>query len=461
LKAGAPSSESQPAPRKITRELAAFAAHSSFAALPDHVRTETARAFLNWMGCVLGGCREPPIEIAVAAVAETGGNPQASIIGHRRRTDVASAAFVNCFSSSVLAFDDTHLATVTHPTGPVAAALFALCEKESVSGENFVNALALGIEIECRMSNVLLLPPSQANVGLYVTGLTGPIGAAAALGRLLNFDEQKMTWAIGIAAAQASGFRATHGSMTGLVVPALGARSAVAAAILASKGFTCSDMTLEAENGFVGIFAPGGDLARATDGLGRHFDLLSNAYKPYPCGIVIHPTIDACLEIAERLDTDAKLENVTITVHPLALTLTDRRSPITPLEAQISLQHWAAVALLRRSAGLAEVRQDCIDDPHVAALRARIAVIADPALRRDEATAEVCLAGRSSLQSHVASARGSANRPMTDHDLDTKFRAQANLILPSQATDELLRLCRDIATLRNVGKDIAAALWKE
>ena len=128
---------------------------------------------------------------------------------------MASAAFVNCLSSTVLSFDDTHLATVTHPTGPVAAALFAFAEKRAVSGEDFFTALALGIEIECRMSNVLLLPPARENLGLFVTGITGPIGAAAALGRLLQLDERRMSAAIGLAAAQAAGIRGRTGRWHG------------------------------------------------------------------------------------------------------------------------------------------------------------------------------------------------------------------------------------------------------
>jgi 2-methylcitrate dehydratase PrpD len=443
---------------KITSELAAFASRSRFATLPDHVRTQAARAFLNWMGCVLGGSHEPAVEIARASVAEAGGHRQASIIGHGQRTDVASAAFLNCLSSSVLAFDDTHLATVTHPTGPVAAALLASCEQATVSGEDFLNALALGIEIECRMSNVLLLPPAQSNVGLYVTGLTGPIGAAAAMGNLFRFDEKTMIWALGLAATQASGFRATHGSMAGLVVPALAARNGVSAAILASKGFTCSDDALESENGFIGVFSLGADLGHAVNGLGERFELLQNAYKPYPCGIVIHPTIDACLDIAGRLPPDAKIENVECTVHPLALTLTGRRSPASSLEAQISLYHWAAAGLLRRSAGVAELRPACIADPAIVALRNRIEAIADPALGRDEAIMAVTLADSSVLQSQVTNARGSINRPMTDDELDAKFIRQASGILSASASGQLLHLCRNLASLRNVGREIGAVI---
>jgi 2-methylcitrate dehydratase PrpD len=440
----------------VTRQLAAYAAGSRFDALPETVRTEAARAFLNWIGCVLGGCREPPVERAAAALAA--GPPQATVIGHRQRTDIASAALLNCFSSSVLAFDDTHLATVTHPTGPVAAALLALGETRPVSGEEFVTALALGIEIECRMSNVLLLPPARANVGLYVTGLTGPIGAAAALGHILDFDERRMNWAIGLAATQASGFRATHGSMTGLLVPALGARNGVAAALLAAEGFTCSENVLEADKGFIGTFSEGADLGRATDRLGERFELLANAYKPYPCGIVIHPALDACLELAGELPVDARVESVTVTVHPLTLALTDRRSPVDSLEAQISLYHWAAAALLRRSAGVAELQQDCIEDPAIAALRARVAAHGDPKLRRDEAIAEVTLADGATRRVHVAAARGSLERPMTDDDLDRKFYAQVTRVLSRPIAERLLRICRDVVALYDVGGQIASIL---
>jgi 2-methylcitrate dehydratase PrpD len=447
-------------PREITREIAAFAVNSRLAALPDHVQAEAARAFLNWMGCVLGGCGEPAVEIAIEATMEVGGGPQASIIGQRRRTDIASAAFLNCLSSSVLAFDDTHLATVTHPTGPVAASLFALCERETVSGEEFLNALALGIEIQCRMSNVLLLPPSQSNLGFYVTGLTGPIGTAAAVGRLLKFDERQVRWAIGLAAAQSAGFRATHGTMAGAFVPAHAARSGLSGALLAAKGFTCSDRILEGGKGFVDVFSSAADLGRAVDGLGRHFELLANAYKPYPCGIVIHPAIDASLEIAVQIEPGVEFEKVSVKVDPLALTLTNRRQPTSSWEAQVSLYHWVAAALLRRSAGLAEIRQDVIADAGISALRARIEAIADPTLGRDGADVAVTLSNGAVLRSHVAHARGSVARPMTDDELETKFLAQASLVLPDQNSRRLLALCREVATLRDVGKEISA-LWRD
>lgn len=449
-------SGAQPRPA-ITRELARYAVDARFSALPAHVRAEAARAFLNWVGCALGGCREEAVLMALATADELGGHPQASIIGHRQRTDIASAAFINCISSSIQAFDDAHLATVTHPSGPVGSAVFAFSERHAVLGEDFLNAFALGIEVQCRLSNAIVLPPARFNGGFYVTGLTGPIGAAVAVGSLLKLDEQRMNWAIGLAASQASGFRATHGTMTAHFRPGHAARAGVMAALLAARGFTSDDSALEADMGFADVFSEGADLDKAVAGLGQHFELLSNAYKPYPCGIVIHPTLDACLEIRGYLAADDRPERVTLRVHPLALSMTGIREPRTPLESHVSLYHWAAAALLRGQAGLHETRQDCIDDPAVAHLRATIEAIADPSVGRGQAIAEVVTRSGEVLRSHVQKTRGSIDRPMTDDELDAKFRSQALELLAPQAVEELRLRCRGVAALRDVGKDVASA----
>jgi 2-methylcitrate dehydratase PrpD len=426
--------------------------------MPGKVRTEAVRAFVNWMGCVLGGCRDPAVAIAAAVATECGGRPQATMIGRNAKTDLANAAFVNCLSSAVNAFDDTHLATVTHPTGPVAAALLAFAERQPVTGGDFLAALVVGIEIQCRMSNVLLSPPSQASLGLYVTGLTAPIGTAAALGKLMGLDTERIVWAIGLAATKAAGLRATHGSMAGAVVPADATRNAVVAACLAEKGFTCSPGVLEAKRGYIDVFAPGANAALAIEGLGERFETLANAYKPYPCGIVIHPAIDACLELAAQVPLGSYPKSLSVQVHPLALELTDRRTPASVFEAQVSLYHWCAAALLRRSAGLAELSPNCIHDERLARWRLLIEASSDDGLGRDEAVAALVLEDGRELSSHVRHARGSVARPMSDDELDDKFLAQARAVLDSEGAVELLRRCRSIADVSDVGRCVLGGL---
>lgn len=448
----------QPQRRAVTRELAGFAARSRFADLPADVQAQTARAFLNWVGCALGGCREPAVALAAATVAELGGSAQATIVGGAQRTDVASAAFVNCISSSIMAFDDAHLATVIHPSGPAGAALLALAQTRAVRGEDFLHALALGIESQCRLANALVLPPARFNVGFYVTGLVAPVGVALAVGKLLALDAQKMNWAMGLGASQAGGFRATHGTMTAHFRPGHAARSGVWGALLAARGFDSDEHALEADHGFFDVYAAGVDLDVALDGLGHRFELLTNAYKPYPCGIVIHPILDACLDIRRQAGPQARVASVRLQVNPLALKLTGIRHPATTLESHVSLFHWAAAALARGSAGIAEMREDCIADPQVADLRARIEATPDASVGRDQAVAEVSFEDGRTLRSQVLVTRGSAARPMTDDELDAKFRSQARLVLPSDRVEQLLALCRNAAALDDVGKRVFALL---
>lgn len=441
----------------ITRQLAQYAARARYARLPEHVRTEASRAFLNWMGCALGGCREPAVQLAIATVAELGGGPQASIIGHAQRTDIASAAFINCIGSSVLGYDDAHLATVAHPSSPVCSAIFAWSEQNAVAGDDFLAALALGVEITCRLSNVLVLPPSQFNLGFYVTGLTAPIGVALAVGNLLRLDEEQMAWAIGIAASQAGGFRATQGSMTAHFRPGHAARSGVWAALLAAKGFAGNEVALEADKGFFDVYAVNADLALAVEGLGEHHELLNNTYKPYPCGIVIHPTIDACLDLHAQFGERGVPLSATLRVHPLALSLCGIREPATTLESLNSLHHWASAALVRGRAGILEMQPDCIADPDVDQLRARIEVVADPCVGSDQADVEVTLADGRTLRVHVLQARGGKLRPMSDADLQAKYMAQASLVLPAENAERLRGLCLGAGALRDVGREISAS----
>ncbi|MEK1930424.1 MAG: MmgE/PrpD family protein [Pararhizobium sp.] len=445
--------------RPITQEISAYAANSSWEALPQTIRTEASRAFLNWFGCALGGSGEDMVKKAWTAVAVTAGGAQSSIIGRRARTDMVSAAFLNCLSSSALAFDDTHLATVTHPTGPVAATLFAYAQTVPLTGKELLNALALGIELQCRMSNVLLMPPARANMSLYITGVTGPIGAAAAMGRLLGFDERRMRWAIGHAATQGAGFRATHGAMSGLVVPAYAARAGMFAVQLAAAGVECVENVLEAPMGFVEIHSTAANLGYATRGLGEQFELLANAYKPYPSGIVVHPVIDACREVAMQIgDAGERVETLRLDVHPLTITLANRRHPQDALEAMVSIHHWAAAVFVRGAAGIAELRRDAIDDPAMAAFRERVTAIADPELERDQARAEVVLSSGRSITCFVEHARGSTSRPMSDEDLDRKFLDQSEMVFNVEKSQRLLTLLRELAAQPDIGATISAVL---
>jgi len=195
-----------------SRQLAEFVVNSQPETLTDAVLHEAKRSFMNWLGVAIGAIRHPTVEIALATVKETAGSPAAAVLGRSDRLDILNAAFVNGISSHVFDFDDTHLRTIIHPSGPVAPAVLAIAEVQQVSGLELLHAIVLGVEIECRIGNAIY--PSHYDVGWHITGTAGAFGSAAASARLLGLDAGRLTRAMGIAASQAGGTREMFGTMT-------------------------------------------------------------------------------------------------------------------------------------------------------------------------------------------------------------------------------------------------------
>jgi 2-methylcitrate dehydratase PrpD len=220
--------------------LARYAHASRFEALPPAIRHEGARAFVNWVGCAAGGAHEPDVQMMLEILSEFSGAKDATVVGRRERLDAPNAALINSMSSGALAFNDTHNRTVAHPTSPVAAALLALAGRRMLTGQALLHALILGIEIQCRVGNILCTPPAECQVGLSTQGLLGGIGAAVAAAKVLELDENGMTTAIGLGANQASGIREAQSTMGSHLIPGHAARNGLMAALLAARGFECS-----------------------------------------------------------------------------------------------------------------------------------------------------------------------------------------------------------------------------
>lgn len=439
----------------LARSLASFVGNTQTQALPKVVRREGSRALLNWFGCVLGGCRADLTDRTVAVAERLSGPREASILGRGRRVDPANAAFVNCFSSSLHAFDDTHLVSIAHPTGPVAAATLAMAETLPISGNDFLGAILLGLEVQCRLGCVLMEPPGDCSVAWTMTGLVGGVGAAAAVGKLLGLDEQQLVYALGIAATQAAGFREGFGTMTRDLPMAQAARSGLISALLAAEGFTTSESSLDGPKGLAYVFATTPNLPAATRDLGRHFELMNIAYKPYPCGIVIHPAIDACFALMQGQTFVADdIERVIVGVHPDAIRVTGLKEPFNGLSAQISVYHWIAATLVRRRAGLEEASDVAALDPLINEVRSRVTVQSNPAFGRDGASAQVVLTDGRNLSAQVDHCRGSLAQPLTDDDLEAKLQMQARAVVSEATAQSIIDLCWNIETASDVGAEI-------
>jgi len=349
----------------------------------------------------------------------------------------------------VLDYDDTHAKTI-HPSAPVLPALLAYAEFQPVSGAELVHAFVLGVEAEERIG--LSVFPEHYDIGWHITGTAGVFGAAAAIGKLLKLDEQQMCWALGIAATQSSGLREMFGSMCKSFHPGHAAQSGLTAALLASKGFTSSERAIEAPRGWANVLSTRFDPAVVTERLGKSYELAYNMYKPYACGLVVHAAIDGCIQLATGHGlTGAEIERIDLTVNPIVLELTAKREPQNGLEGKFSVFHAAAVAVIERMAGEPQFSDDVVRSPAVVALRRRVEALADPSIHKLEARVRITLRNGEILEKHVERALGSFERPLTDADLEAKFRSLVSGVLPDAQADRLIELSWKAGELDDAG----------
>jgi 2-methylcitrate dehydratase PrpD len=430
----------------VTRELAEFVAGSQWRDIPATVRREGVRGLLNYVGCALGGCGDEAIGLAIRVLSPSFGSPEAGIIGRTERCDVLNAAFLNAASANVLEYDDTHLPTVMHPAAPVAPGLFALAEARGASGVELLHAFILGVEASCRVGNALM--PHHYRRGAHITATCGIFGAAAAAGKLIGLDPVRMNWALGHAATQSAGLVESLGSMSKSIGVGNAARNGLAGALFAEAGFTAAESAIEGKYGFAVVASDTVDLGKITDGLGENWEILANAYKPYPCGVVLFPVIDACLELRQRIAVPVdQIVRVTVRGHPLLRERTDRPDVADGRSAKVSLQHSAAVALLQGAAGIAQFTDTAVADPAVQALKARVSAADDASIPVEAAVVEIYLADGSSLSEHVRDGRGTPGRPMSDLELDAKVNECAAFGAPFVDVAALIAAIRDIESM--------------
>ena len=443
----------------VTRTLARYVVGAKPADVPFPVKREAVRSIVNWLGCAVGACRHEAVDGALAALAPFAGPKQAHILGRADKTDILNAALLNGISSHVFDFDDTHLPTIIHPSGPVASALFALAEYKPSTGADLLHAFILGVEVECRIGNAVY--PEHYDIGWHITGTAGVFGAAAAAGKLLGLDEQQMLWALGIAGTQSSGFREMFGTHCKSFHPGRAAENGLAAALLAQQNFTSSNQVIEAKRGFANVMSTRHDYSRITEGLGKTFEVTLNSYKPFACGIVIHPAIDGCVQLKKQYGlAGGEVEAVELTVAPLVLELTGKRTPQVGLEGKFSVFHSCAVAILFGAAGEKEYSDAMVRDPKVIALRDRVNATIDPKLRDDEVHVRIRLKDGRVLEKYVEHAIGSREVPMSDAQLEDKFHVLADDILGRDHAGRLLALAWQMGELPDAAEICRAAAPK-
>jgi 2-methylcitrate dehydratase PrpD len=397
----------------------------------------------------------------VRSVGEKGA---ASILGPDRMTASAPrAALANGASGHALDFDDTQLSTtpdrtyglLTHPTVPALASTLAVAEEQRASGEAFLEAFLTGFEVECKIAEAI--DPDHYRRGFHSTATAGTFAGAAGAARLLKLDAARTAHAIGIAASCAAGLRVNFGSMTKPLHAGRAAENGIVAATLAAGGFTAGEDGLDGRWGYFQVLGGGAEPHRLIGALGKPYAIVSPgvSVKPYPCGSLSHPSMDAML----KLVTDNNIQPNQIQairlragsniLEPLRYTTAK-----TELEAKFCVPFLLGVIALRRKAGIQEFTDEFVSSAPIQQMMTKVSTVFDPKIEamgfdKIRSIVEIDLVdGRTLVQPSDERYRGSPSWPFTMAELRDRFVDCASPVL---AKDRIQRAIEQIESIEKLG----------
>jgi 2-methylcitrate dehydratase PrpD len=416
----------------ITRRLAENIVRAASQPLEDHVQSMAQRSLLNVIGTTVGAARDPAVDAVVSLGRSYGGDRTVLVPGRSVRLDPLRAATAIGLAAHLDDFDDTHLATVVHPGAAALAAALAVGVPAGVDGSTLLTAFALGCEVQLRVA--LAMSPWHYDQGWHITGTCAPLGAAVTAALLHGSSVDVLEQAIAVATGMTLGHREGFGSMIKPFHPGKAATNGVFAAVLAEMGCTGPADALGRAGGYFSVLSPRFEPNVVNDGFGTSWELMSNTFKPYPCGIVSHPAHDAALTLAPQVR--ARLDEITAIVvhcHPLVEELTGNPQPQTGLQARFSTIHGVAAGLADGQIALPQYADSRVIAEDITRLRSLARLVVEPERERDSARVDLHLRDGRTLTEDVRHARGSLARPLTQRELENKVAGLIEPVLPGRS----------------------------
>jgi len=459
---------------QVTKAVVDFIQSARLDDFPSDALTIGKRCIIDGLGVMLAGSVQPASRIVTDYSTAFDANPEATAFGRQPfQTSAAQAALVNATAGHALDWDDTQLATsadrifglLTHPTVPPLVAAMAIGEREQVSGRDFLEAFLTGFEVECKIAEAI--NPSHYKQGFHTSGTIGTFGAAVATAKLLKLDADALEHMLAIAASSASGIRVNFGSMTKPLHVGRAAQNGIVAAELAARGFTGGRDALDPPWGFFSTFSHGQgfDEDRILSVLGDPHTIVSPgvSIKPYPCGVLGHPTMDAMRRLV--IDNDVDPKNITaIRVRAGSNILNPLRYDIATneLEAKFCPAFMVGAIALRRKAGIAEFNDEFVQSDEVQAMMRKVTRVLDADIEAQgwekiRSTVEVDLADGSTLVQEADDRyRGGPDLPFTRDELFEKYSDCATLLLDDAAITNSFELAESVEQLPNLSELIAS-----
>src|SRR5437588_9131289 len=370
-----------------TRAVVSFVTSARLENFPADVIAQGKRCLLDGFAVILAGSTVTGSAIVRQYIKTVTDKEGATILGpEKMAAPAAKAALANGAAGHAMDFDDTQLSTtpdrtfglLTHPTVPALASSLAVAEQQQSSGAAFLEAFLTGFEVECKIAEAI--DPSHYNRGFHSTGTAGTFAGAAGAARLMKLDATKSAHAIGIAASLAAGLRVNFGSMTKPLHAARAAENGIFAAMLASNGFTAGDDGLDGQWGYFQVFGGGADLDRLVGRLGRPYSIVSpgSSVKPYPCGSLSHPSMDAILKVVTDHDIKPEqIKGIRLRAGSNILELLRYKTAKTELEAKFCIPFLLGVIALRRKAGPQEFTDEYVSSASIQQMMTKVTSVFD------------------------------------------------------------------------------------
>ena len=461
--------------RSLTAYVAEFIASTSYDGLPEEVVALGKKSILDALGLALAGSVADSGRIVRAHLEGLRcGEGPCTVIGAVLAVPPRFAAFANGIAIHADDYDDTQLAAakdrvyglLTHPTAPALPAALAIAEREGLSGKDLMRAYHAGVEVECKIAEAI--DPRHYQEGFHSTATCGAFGAAAAVCNLLGHPHETVARALAIAASQAAGLRENFGTMTKPFHAGRASESGVIAAEFAARGFTATDVILEAPRGFFRAAAGGFDEGAIDGRLGNPWTFVDPgiSIKPHPCGSLTHPGMTKLRELIDMHDIApdevAQVKVGTNRNMPNALI---HHRPANELQAKFSMEFCIAILLLKRRGGLDDFTDEVVNRPDVQEMIRKVDFGVHPeaeAAGYDKMTTiiEIRLKDGRVITGRADFGKGSPANPMSFDEVADKFRECAEYA--RFAKDKAERVADMVRALEAVGdvRELAALLSK-
>ncbi len=414
----------------------AFITGAPLRILPDDVLDAARMCLVDWFGVAIAARDEATAQVLRKVGASRGRDDAKVLFGEA--TDAATAAMINGTMAHCLDFDDTHVGSLAHLSGPAWAATLAVGSAQNAEPAEMLRAFVTGFEVGARIGGDGFGEALNKRT-LHSTGFCGCFAAAAAASVLYNLDTRQVQSALGAAATQAAGLTGSFGTMSKPFHAGKAAFNGVLSAQLAKAGFAAATDLIESQNGLSAALIQDGSHTLAPMRFENNdWEILRNTFKPYASCLLTHPVIDAARKLRPEI-AGRPIKAIMVNVHPMVGQLAGKSDPQTPLEGKFSTAYCTSLALNGYAAAAPDFSPERLQDRNVRDLLPRVTLNMVPEMAKTAASMTVQLADGTRLAAETPLALGNPGNPMQWADMEQKFLGLVEPILGRSTAASTLR----------------------